>query len=153
MKGKNDRYLFQITGTDGELEKYAPNGMPWKYGIREIYARDKGRWTSGLSRQYERLLVLFLWKKHLLKEDKTYEAEVAETTVTNHARVVTARIEKRWRTLDVKHKDAENADQVFSERPENITDKSDIRESTGADYLGYYLSLQFVLQGRVKSLL
>lgn len=41
VKGKNDRYLFQITGTDGELEKYAPNGMPWKYGIREIYARDK----------------------------------------------------------------------------------------------------------------
>lgn len=69
-------------------------------------------------------------EKHLLKEDKTYEAEVAETTVTNHVRVVTARIEKRWRTLDVKHKDAENADQVFSERPENITDKSDIREST-----------------------
>ncbi len=89
----------------------------------------------------------------MLKEDKTYEAEVAETTVTNHVRVVTARIEKRWRTLDVKHKDAENADQVFSERPENITDKSDIRESTGADYLGYYLSFAVCIAGKSKSLL
>lgn len=151
VKGKNDRYLFQITGTDGELEKYAPNGIPWKYGIREIYARDKEDGLPGYRDNTRDYWCYFYGKKHLLKEDKTYEAEVAETTVTNHVRVVTARIEKRWRTLDVKHKDAENADQVFSERPENITDKSDIRESTGADYLGYYLSLQFVLQGRVKA--
>lgn len=45
---------YTITGTeDGELERYAPNGMPWVYGIQEVkpsgYESASGgeTWTTG----------------------------------------------------------------------------------------------------------
>lgn len=33
----DDTWHYTITGkVDGELERYAPNGMPWVYGIQEV---------------------------------------------------------------------------------------------------------------------
>lgn len=49
-----DTWTYTITGkVDGELERYAPNGMPWVYGIQEVkpsgYESASGgeTWTTG----------------------------------------------------------------------------------------------------------
>lgn len=49
-----DTWHYTITGkADGELERYAPNGMPWVYGIQEVkpaeYDSPSGgeTWTTG----------------------------------------------------------------------------------------------------------
>lgn len=34
-QGQENQYAFLITGNNGELEKYAPNGMPWHYYVQE----------------------------------------------------------------------------------------------------------------------
>lgn len=50
----DDTWHYTITGkVDGELERYAPNGMPWVYGIQEVkpsgYESASGgeTWTTG----------------------------------------------------------------------------------------------------------
>lgn len=38
---EGNQWTYAITGTeDGELEAYAPNGMPWKYTVREVLTGD-----------------------------------------------------------------------------------------------------------------
>ena len=150
---KKNRYLFWITGTDGELERFAPNGMIWHYGVRETYA--KGSDSDHLPGYRDNTRIYwcgFTNNTTLVKDgDKTYNVERETVTVTNHIRVVTARVEKRWRTLDIESGNIEDADAAFKKKPKDITDESSIGETKGFDYLGYYLSLEFTLQGRVKA--
>ncbi len=158
VEGAYDSYLFRITGKDGELEKYAPNGMPWIYGVREVYA-NKNTGEDRLPGYKDNTEISWCEstdETYPLKDHgKIYHAAVRKATVINSTRFVTARIEKRWRTWDIGNNktDAEinNADQVFSDRSDDITKNSDIQETVGADYLGYYMSLGFVVQGRIKA--
>ena len=149
----DNSYRFWITGTNGELERFAPNGMIWHYGIRETYAKNSDSDYLPGYRDNTRMYWCAFTNDTKEVEDgnKTYTLERETVTVTNHIRVVTAWVEKRWRTLDVKNKNVEDADTAFQNIPDDITGKSDLRESTGTDYLGYYLSLEFTLQGRVKA--
>ena len=148
--GVNDPYQFRITGKNGELEKYAPNGMPWLYGVREVYANNTKEdhlpgykdntgiaWCTSSSET-----------DSVEKNGKVYQAAVSTVTVTNSFRFVNTRIEKRWRTWDA------GGNEIFSNLPDDTTDitnSSDICESAGTDYLGYNMSLEFTLQGRIKA--
>ena len=150
---KENRYLFWITGTNGELERFAPNGMIWHYGVRETYAKTSDSDHLPGYRDNTRIYWCgFTSNTTPVKDgDKTYNVERETVTVTNHIRVVTTRVEKRWRTLDVESGNTEDADAAFKKKPKDITDESSIGETKGFDYLGYYLSLEFILQGRVKA--
>ena len=50
-KDTGNQWTYTITGKDGtgELEKYAPNGMPWKYSVEEVLDEDSVYTTSGTS--------------------------------------------------------------------------------------------------------
>ena len=148
--GVDDPYQFRITGKNGELEKYAPNGMPWIYGVREVYANNtKEDYLPGYKDNTGIAWCTSSSETDSVEENgKVYQAAVSTVTVTNSLRFVNTRIEKKWRTWDA------GGNEIFSNLPDDTTDitnNSDICESAGTDYLGYNMSLEFTLQGRIKA--
>lgn len=127
-------YKYTVTGNSGELEKYAPNGMAWIYGVKETYGNEKDLPGYKTNTGY-------YWCGEAAKDanDSWIVTVPTDKSITNSLTKTNVRVMKRW-----------IAKENVSKEQNRVTDSNIGDNKTYKDYLGYYMKVQFKLQARIN---
>ncbi|MBU5482664.1 Cna B-type domain-containing protein [Blautia sp. MSJ-19] len=126
-----NKYVYTITGAanSGELEKYAPNGMPWIYGVKETYGN--GEELPGYKTNTD-----YYWCNAGEEINGAWTENAGP--ITNSLTKTNIRVVKRW-----------IAGENISKDQDRVMQSNIGNENAYKDYLGYYMKVQFNLQARI----